>query len=181
MLEQVYEGYDTATVSKAQKAAAVWEKLGCPFVQAIVLFEGTDDDKREAIKIMHTLGASAPYEKMKLEMRRQALRIFPVASGERRSPILCLLTNRELDILQLLPGGLQSKEIAARLFLSVKTVEHHVSSILYKLEVNSRAKAVHEATKLGNYKIGSPLQQNGQDLYHTLRIVFTIFVMNTHQ
>jgi DNA-binding NarL/FixJ family response regulator len=101
---------------------------------------------------MHTLGASAPYEKMKLEMREAGIKNIPrgIRRATQSNPVL--LTNRELDILQLLPGGLQSKEIAARLFLSVKTVEHHVSSILYKLEVNSRAKAVHEATKLGIIK-----------------------------
>jgi DNA-binding NarL/FixJ family response regulator len=48
----------------------------------------------------------------------------------------------------LLNEGMQNKEIAARLFISAKTVDHHISSILYKLEVKSRVKAVQEAIRL---------------------------------
>ncbi|HEY7160144.1 MAG TPA: LuxR C-terminal-related transcriptional regulator, partial [Acidobacteriota bacterium] len=62
------------------------------------------------------------------------------------------LTDRELDVLKLLREGLHNKEIAARLYISAKTVDHHMSAILYKLEVSSRTKAVHEAEKLGIIK-----------------------------
>jgi DNA-binding NarL/FixJ family response regulator len=62
------------------------------------------------------------------------------------------LTDRELDVLRLLREGLHNKEIAGRLFISPKTVDHHISAILYKLEVKSRTKAVHEAEKLGIIK-----------------------------
>jgi DNA-binding CsgD family transcriptional regulator len=151
-LEQVYEGYDAVTVPKAQNAAALWEKLGCPYVHAILLFEGTDDDKRKAITIMQELGASASYEKMKLEMRGSGIKKIPRGIRKATQSNPALLTDRELDVLQLLPEGLQNKEIAARLFISVKTVDHHISAILYKLEVNSRVKAVQEATKLGIIK-----------------------------
>jgi len=57
------------------------------------------------------------------------------------------LTGRELDVLQLLKADLQSKEIAAQLFISTKTVDHHISSILFKLDVKSRTKAVTEAVR----------------------------------
>jgi DNA-binding NarL/FixJ family response regulator len=59
-----------------------------------------------------------------------------------------MLTDRELDVLQLLTEGMQNKEIAARLFISAKTVDHHISSILFKLDVKSRTKAVQEAIRL---------------------------------
>ncbi len=52
-IEETYEGYEVNTVIKAQKAAALWSKLGCCFEQALSLFEGNDDDKRKAIKIVH--------------------------------------------------------------------------------------------------------------------------------
>jgi len=58
------------------------------------------------------------------------------------------LTQRELDVLQLLKEGFQNKEIANKLFVSPKTVAQHISSIFFKLDVNSRAKAVQEATRL---------------------------------
>jgi DNA-binding NarL/FixJ family response regulator len=52
----------------------------------------------------------------------------------------------------LLKKGIQNKEIAATLFISPKTVDHHISSILFKLDVTSRSKAVTEAVRLGILK-----------------------------
>ena len=49
------------------------------------------------------------------------------------------LTPREREVLQLIARGYKYKEIAARLHLSVKTVEAHVSSVLRKLQLSSRA------------------------------------------
>jgi DNA-binding NarL/FixJ family response regulator len=49
------------------------------------------------------------------------------------------LTPREREVLQLIARGYRYKEIAARLHLSVKTVESHVSSVLRKLQLSSRA------------------------------------------
>jgi len=59
------------------------------------------------------------------------------------------LTNRQIDILVLLEEGLHNVEIADRLFISTKTVAHHVSAILSQFEVDSRTKAVAMAKKLG--------------------------------
>ena len=47
---------------------------------------------------------------------------------------------------------MQNKEIAEQLFISPKTVDHHISSILFKLDVNSRSKAAQEAVRLGIIK-----------------------------
>jgi DNA-binding NarL/FixJ family response regulator len=50
-----------------------------------------------------------------------------------------LLTQREAEIVSLVAMGLTNREIAERLVISVKTVEHHVSRILDKLNLRSRA------------------------------------------
>jgi DNA-binding CsgD family transcriptional regulator len=152
-LGNIHEGYDTGTVTKALKAAAFWERSVCRYEQALSLFDGTEEDKKKAIAIVHELGAEAVYEKMKFEMRGAGIRSIPRRA--RRTSTLSnpgQLTDREIEILQLLHKGLPNKEIANRLFISAKTVDHHISAILFKLEVNSRTKAVHEAEKLGILK-----------------------------
>ena len=68
-------------------------------------------------------------------------------SGEAASDQeLDLLTAREREVLQLIARGYRYKEIAARLHLSVKTVESHVSAVLRKLQLSSR----HELTRWAN-------------------------------
>ena len=59
------------------------------------------------------------------------------------------LTAREQQILQLISEGQSNEEIAATLFISVRTVEHHVSAILGKLGVSTRQGAAKEARRLG--------------------------------
>jgi DNA-binding NarL/FixJ family response regulator len=58
-------------------------------------------------------------------------------------PELDLLTNREREVLRLLARGYAYKEIAAELFISIKTVETHASNVLRKLQLSSR----HELTR----------------------------------
>jgi DNA-binding CsgD family transcriptional regulator len=148
ILSETYEGYEVSSIAKAQKAAVHWKKLGCPYAQAHALFEGSEDDKRKAIIIVHELGANAVYEKMKLEMRTSGIKSIPRGIRKTTQSNSAFLTGRELDVLQLLKEGMQNKEIGAKLFISAKTVDHHISSILFKLDVNSRVKAVTEAARL---------------------------------
>jgi DNA-binding NarL/FixJ family response regulator len=58
------------------------------------------------------------------------------------------LTRRELEVLDLIGVGLRNAEIAERLVVSPKTVENHVSAIMKKLRVDSRAAAAEKAASL---------------------------------
>ena len=70
-------------------------------------------------------------------------RRVPLRRAGARDAELDQLTAREREVLRLIARGYRYKEIAARLHLSVKTVESHVSSVLRKLQLSSR----HELTR----------------------------------
>jgi DNA-binding CsgD family transcriptional regulator len=141
------EMFKVNTVIEARRSAAKWLEIGDRYLQAHALFHGSEEDKRNAVSILLEIGAEAPAEKMKQEMRTMGIKGIPRGLRSSTRSNSALLTRREMDILQLLQKGLQNKEIAGRLFLSPKTVDHHISSILFKLDVNSRAKAVSEAAR----------------------------------
>jgi DNA-binding CsgD family transcriptional regulator len=148
-LRQVDERYRAGEPKQAMEAAAGWEKLGCPYEQALFLFEGDEEAKRQAIGIVQRLGATAVYEKMKLGMRSEGIRSIPRGSRKSTLDNPAQLTDRELEVLALLQEGLANKEIASRLFISAKTIDHHISAILFKLDVGSRTAAVREAVRRG--------------------------------
>jgi DNA-binding CsgD family transcriptional regulator len=64
------------------------------------------------------------------------------------------LTRREGEVLDLLCVGCTNAQISQRLFISTRTVGHHVSAVLAKLGVPSRAGAVVEAARLGLVAVG---------------------------
>ena len=150
--KEIVEAYDISSAAKALKAAAFWEKSGCPYEQALAMFEGKDDDKRKAIAMVQDLGAIAVYEKMKQDMRNLGIKKIPRGIRNSTRSNAAFLTGRELDVLKLMKEELHNREIAAQLYISAKTVEHHISSILFKLDANSRSKAVTEAVRMGILK-----------------------------
>ncbi len=124
-------------------AANAWRALGCPYEHAsLFAWHGTEAEQREALAIFENLGAKPAAESLRRQMRARGLRRIPrgARSSTRGNPFG--LTRREAEILALLSEGLRNATIARRLFLSTKTVEHHISAILAKLRVGSRAEAV---------------------------------------
>jgi DNA-binding CsgD family transcriptional regulator len=151
-LPQLYRPYKLLKEGKIRSAAVFWDTIGCPYEKAFALFAGNEDDMKNALLIFQQIGAEAVYEKIKMEMRAAGIKKIPRGLRESTKNNPAQLTNRELDVLQLLQKGIQNKEIAGILFISPKTADHHISNILFKLEVNSRSKAVAEAVRLGILK-----------------------------
>ena len=82
-------------------------------------------------------------------LRDRGVRGVPRGPRPRTSENPSGLTAREVEVLALLTEGLRNVEIAERLVVAPKTVDHHVSAVLRKLRVRTRAEAAAEAVRLG--------------------------------
>jgi len=130
-------------------AAAAWRAMGCPYEEARALADGDEAAQRAALAILDKLGAKPLAERIRRQMREAGVRSVPRGAATATRSNEAGLTARELEVLALLADGRRNAEIAARLSRSARTVEHHVESILAKLEVGSRAEAVAAARRLG--------------------------------
>jgi DNA-binding NarL/FixJ family response regulator len=101
---------------------------------------------RRAVEIFAGLGAAPAAANVRHLLRQRGLAV-PATRGPRASTAAhpAGLTAREAEVLEVLREGLTNSEIAQRLYLSPRTVDHHVSSILAKLGVTTRAEAVERA------------------------------------
>jgi predicted ATPase/DNA-binding CsgD family transcriptional regulator len=122
-------------------AADAWAQLGCPYEQARALADGDYDAQAQALTIFERLGARPAADSLRRTMRAGGAARIP--RGPRPSTFANPfgLTTRQMDILRLLTQGLSNAEIAAELYISAKTVDHHVSAVLAKLDVPSREEA----------------------------------------
>ncbi|MGZ4387861.1 MAG: ATP-binding protein [Gaiellaceae bacterium] len=131
-------------------AAALWGDLGCPYDAALALI-GSDEEPalRRALAELQRLGAAAAARVVARRLRARGARDIPRGpyAAARHNP--AGLTARELEVLSLLAQSLRNAEIAQRLVLSRRTVDHHVSRILSKLEVSTRSEAALAARRLG--------------------------------
>ena len=133
----------------AGRAADGWAELGSPYETALALAH-TDDIERlsQAHDALQQLGARPAAA---LVARRLRERGAHVARGPRPSTRgnPAQLTAREVEVLALVAEGLRNADIARRLFLSEKTVGHHISAILRKLDVRTRGEAGATALRQG--------------------------------
>jgi DNA-binding CsgD family transcriptional regulator len=139
-------------VRRLRRAVAEFEQLRLPFHAARSRFElarviANADPSAAAVEAgralvrLERLGALREAAKVAALLRTLGV---PTRPGPRQ---LGLLSRRELDVLAAVQRGLTNREIAAELFISPKTVAHHVSRLLMKLNLRTRAEAAVFATE----------------------------------
>ena len=130
-------------------AAAVWERLGCPWWQGVCLSRSESvDDARAGTELLAAQGA-VETRAVLLRDRRRAGQVIPRGPRQQTRANPAGHTAREFEVLALLAQGLTNAQLADRLFLSEKTVDHHVSSVLRKLGEPNRAAAAAVARRRG--------------------------------
>jgi DNA-binding CsgD family transcriptional regulator len=132
------------------RAADLWSALGCDYEAALALADSGDHEAmRQALAEFQRLGAKPAAALTARWLRERGARGLPRGPrpSTRRNP--ARLTAREFEVLALVARGQRNAEIAQRLFLTEKTIDHHVSAILGKLGIRSRADAAAAARRLG--------------------------------
>jgi DNA-binding CsgD family transcriptional regulator len=132
------------------RAADAWRAHGCVYEAALAQADSGDTTAlRGALDDLQELGARPAAAIVARRLRELGERGLPRGPRPQTRENPAGLTARQLEVLPLLAEGLRNAEIAERLVVSPKTVDHHVSAILAKLGVRSRGEAVAEAGRLG--------------------------------
>jgi DNA-binding CsgD family transcriptional regulator len=132
-----------------RRAAGLWERLGCPYERARALADGDAPAQLAALEIFDRLGARPDLDRLRQRMRAAGARHIPRGPRPTTRAHPSGLTAREAEIAALLAAGLTNARIGARLHISPKTVDHHVSAILGKLGVATREEAGRRMRPLG--------------------------------
>jgi DNA-binding CsgD family transcriptional regulator len=144
----IAEPYAAEISGDWRAAAVVWQGFGCPYEQAIVLGQyGGEPEQREALALFAHLGAVPAADSLRRRMRIRGIRGIPRGAHASTQQNSYGLTRRQAQILTLLRDGLSNAAIAKRLFVSTRTIDHHVSAILGKLGATSRVQAVEIARR----------------------------------
>ncbi|WP_181783643.1 helix-turn-helix domain-containing protein, partial [Pseudonocardia pini] len=133
-------------------AAAAWSED--PYERARALLSSVDSTV-EALTVLDDLGAGPVAALGRRRLRAAGYRHVPRGPQQSTRANPAGLTARQTEIPRLLATGLTNAEIAARLVLSVRTVDHHVSAVLGKLGVSGRAEAA-TAAALGIAEVRPP-------------------------
>ncbi|HET9650048.1 MAG TPA: AAA family ATPase [Microlunatus sp.] len=139
------------TLAGASAAAASWwEGAGAAYEAAMARADGDDVDAALAgIERLDLLGAVATADRLRRDLRRLGVVQVPARprAATRANP--SGLTNRQLEVAKLVARGFTNAEIADRLYISLRTTDHHVSAVLTKLGMPSRRAIVVQAAQLG--------------------------------
>jgi DNA-binding CsgD family transcriptional regulator len=133
-----------------KRATDEWQKIGDPYERALELAAGRSAEAcLEALDVLDELGAVAAGRQVRTVLRELGVARIPRGRLRTTRENPAGLTHRQVDVLALLATGLTNAEIADRLVVSTRTVDHHVSAILTRLEVGSRRDAARRAADLG--------------------------------
>lgn len=143
------EPYRMLLAGDWRAAADLWAGMGAPFERGLALLQGDEAAQRSALEIFENLGARPVAQQVREIMRRNG--VNNIARGPRQTTRAnsAGLTQRQMEVLQLIDRGLSNKRIAERLTISPKTVDHHVSAVLGKLDAISRGEATAAARDSG--------------------------------
>ena len=150
-------------VAAFDAAAAAWERLAQPYPLAVALLRGAEaalaaadrDGAAQRLQrvsdLAESLGAR-PLRQEATELARSA-RIRPARTTRDQAPAAPLgLTAREFEVLRLVTDGRSNPEIAARLFISPKTVSVHVSNILAKMGLDQPGRGRRRRVPAGSFR-----------------------------
>ena len=147
---EVAEPYRHQLNGHWEKAVQLWTDLDCPYEAALVRLDAAGEGAlREALSTFTALGAAAAARLIRQKLRALGARSIPAGprSATRQDPLG--LTRREREVLGEICAGQSNAAIAAKLFISGKTVDHHVSAVLAKLGAPNRNAAAVQAAQLG--------------------------------
>jgi DNA-binding CsgD family transcriptional regulator/tetratricopeptide (TPR) repeat protein len=144
------EPYRLAAEGDWSAAAAAWEAIGRPYDAAEVRSLADDDELLlQALAELDRIGAAPAATRLRRRLRERGVTAVPRGPRAATRALPHGLTPRQLEVLGLIATGATNAEIAERLVVSPKTVDHHVSAVLAKLEVGSRREAADVAQDLG--------------------------------
>jgi two-component system, NarL family, response regulator DegU len=104
--------------------------------------DSSTEEIAEAIRLAAS-GETAVSAKLAASMLGELRRLERAEDGDR------LITAREEEVLQLIADGLSTPEVAAKLYISQKTVKNHLAAIYQKLDARDRTQAVVRAVRMG--------------------------------
>jgi len=146
----VAEPYRLLLAGDWRAAADAWQERGCLYQQALALARADQEQALlAALALLDGLGASQTAQRLRRQLRQRGNVRVPRGPTRATAANPAGLTGRQVEVLGLLAQGLSNAEIAGRLSVSAKTVEHHVSALLAKLGAGSRREAAAAARRLG--------------------------------
>jgi DNA-binding CsgD family transcriptional regulator len=141
--------YGLALSGRWDEAAGEWTRQTVPYEAAVALSQTADVEAlRRAYAELQRLGARPLATVVARKLRGLGVRDLPRGPRPATRANEAALTPREVEVLTLIAEGLRNADIAERLVVSRRTVDHHVSSILRKLDARTRGEAVAAAGRL---------------------------------